>query len=116
MIEKKTVSMCSTSEYCRGWNEAVDAYTLQPMSLDEITETLFATPCWIEIRDEESPVLEFIPDVLDMDSTGYFGRLDTKKRILTRYFLLKDYNRTWRCWRAWVSPKHCEKVEWEGKE
>lgn len=26
MIEKKTVSMCSTSEYCRGWNDAVDEF------------------------------------------------------------------------------------------
>lgn len=24
MIGKKTVSMCSSSEYCRGWNDAVD--------------------------------------------------------------------------------------------
>ena len=26
MIEKKTVSMCSTSEYYRGWNDAVDEF------------------------------------------------------------------------------------------
>ena len=26
MIEKKTVSMCSTSEYCRGWNDAMDEF------------------------------------------------------------------------------------------
>lgn len=25
MIEKKTVSQCITADYCRGWNDAVDA-------------------------------------------------------------------------------------------
>lgn len=25
MIERKTVSQCPTSDYCRGWNDAVDA-------------------------------------------------------------------------------------------
>lgn len=25
MIEKKTVSMCITSDYCKGWNDAVDS-------------------------------------------------------------------------------------------
>lgn len=25
MIEKKTVSQCITSDYCKGWNDAVDS-------------------------------------------------------------------------------------------
>ena len=25
MLERKTVSQCPTSDYCRGWNDAVDA-------------------------------------------------------------------------------------------
>ena len=27
MLEKKTVSQCISSDYCRGWNDAVDAMT-----------------------------------------------------------------------------------------
>lgn len=35
MLEKKTVSQCVSSDYCRGWNDAVDAM-----------------PRWISVEDE----------------------------------------------------------------
>ena len=35
MIERKTVSQCLTADYCRGWNDAVDAM-----------------PKWISVQDE----------------------------------------------------------------
>lgn len=28
MLEKRTVSQCISSDYCRGWNDAVDAVVL----------------------------------------------------------------------------------------
>ena len=36
MLDKKTVSQCISADYCRGWNDAVDAI-----------------PRWISVRSEE---------------------------------------------------------------
>ena len=38
MLEKKVVSQCISSDYCRGWNDAVDAM-----------------PRWISVEDEQKP-------------------------------------------------------------
>lgn len=38
MLEKKTVSQCVSSDYCRGWNDAVDAI-----------------PRWISVEAEQKP-------------------------------------------------------------
>lgn len=116
MIEKKTVSMCSTSEYYRGWNDAADTYQFHPIPADDVLDNVLVTPCWIEIKRESSPCSEFIADVLDQDSIGYFGKLDTMKRNKTRYFYARDYNRKWRCWREYVSLADCLNVKWEGEE
>lgn len=40
MLEKKVVSQCISSDYCRGWNDAVDAM-----------------PRWISVEENEKPRL-----------------------------------------------------------
>lgn len=47
MLDKKTVSQCISADYCRGWNDAVDAM-----------------PCWISVKErlpEEGQVVLFVP-------------------------------------------------------
>jgi hypothetical protein len=53
MIERKTVSQCLTSDYCQGWNDAVDAI-----------------PKWISVFDV---IPEKFKDVLACDENGNFG-------------------------------------------
>jgi hypothetical protein len=39
MLEKKVVSQCISADYCRGWNDAVDAM-----------------PHWISVENEQKPM------------------------------------------------------------
>ena len=43
MLERKTVSQCPTSDYCKGWNDAVDAM-----------------PKWISVEEWLPKVGEFV--------------------------------------------------------
>lgn len=53
MLERKTVSQCLTSDYCQGWNDAVDAI-----------------PKWINVFDV---IPEKFKDVLACDKNGNLG-------------------------------------------
>lgn len=123
MPEKKIVVIEVKADYQQGWNDAImdvmkynRMHYVKPIPIEDITFDVFQTPCWIEIRNKDARTLEFIPDVLDRDSVGYFGKLDSKKRDKTRYFFEKDYNRVWRCWSTWVSQEHSSEEKWEDEE
>ena len=75
MLEKKTVSLCIISDYCRGWNDAVDAMSR-----------------WISV---EEGLPEFDIDVL-VCATGDFGSVIT----ITSY---SDHLHGFNI-KGWVSP------------
>lgn len=52
MLEKKTVSQCISSDYCRGWNDAVDAMTRWISVEDRLPDT----------RDWVLVIGEFVPE------------------------------------------------------
>lgn len=123
MPDKKIFVIDVKTDYRQGWDDAIndilehrpERYTT-PIPLDKIINNIFVVPCWIEIRNQNSAETEFIPDVLDKDSIGYFGKLDSLKRKKTRYFPVKDYNRIWRCWQTWVSTDRSHEVKWRDEE
>lgn len=85
---------------------------LLPIPIEEITGTILVTPCWIEIKYGEG-YTHITPDILDKDSTGYFGKLYSREGDTTQYLYEKDYNRTWRCWRECPSDETVNNAKWE---
>ncbi len=83
-----------------------------PIPIEEITGTIFVTPCWIEIKYREG-YTHITPDILDKDSTGYFGKLYSREGDTTQYLYEKDYNRTWRCWREYPGDETVNNAKWE---
>lgn len=85
---------------------------LLPIPIEEITGTTLVTPCWIEIKYGEGYTY-ITPDILDKDSTGYFGKLYSREGETTQYLYEKDYNRTWRCWREFPGDETVNNAKWE---
>lgn len=85
---------------------------LLPIPIEEITGTILVTPCWIEIKYGEG-YTHITPDILDKDSTGYFGKLYSRVGDTTQYLYEKDYNRTWRCWREFPGDETVNNAKWE---
>lgn len=85
---------------------------LLPIPIEEITGTILVTPCWIEIKYGEG-YTHITPDILDKDSTGYFGKLYSREGDTTQYLYEKDYNRTWRCWRECPGDETVNNAKWE---
>ena len=85
---------------------------LLPIPIEEITGTILVIPCWIEIKYGEG-YTHITPDILDKDSTGYFGKLYSRAGDTTQYLYEKDYNRTWRCWRERPDDETVNNVKWE---
>lgn len=83
-----------------------------PIPIEEITGTILVTPCWIEIKYGEG-YTHITPDILDKDSTGYFGKLYSREGETTQYLYEKDYNRTWRCWRECPGDETVNNAKWE---
>lgn len=83
-----------------------------PIPIEEITGTILVTPCWIEIKYGEG-YTHITPDILDKDSTGYFGKLYSREGDTTQYLYEKDYNRTWRCWRECPGDETVNNAKWE---
>lgn len=83
-----------------------------PIPIEEITGTTLVTPCWIEIKYGEG-YTHITPDILDKDSTGYFGKLYGREGDTTQYLYEKDYNRTWRCWRECPGDETVNNAKWE---
>lgn len=86
-----------------------------PIPAKEITGTMLVTPCWIEIKNGKGYTL-ITPDLLDKDSTGYFGKLYSHEGGITQYLYEKDYNRTWRCWRKFPGAEIRINAKWEDEE
>lgn len=85
---------------------------LLPIPIEEIIGTILVTPCWIEIKYGEG-YTHITPDILDKDSTGYFGKLYSREGDTTQYLYEKDYNRTWRCWRECPDDETVNNAKWE---
>lgn len=85
---------------------------LLPIPIKEITGTSLVTPCWIEIKYGEGYTY-IAPDILDKDSTGYFGKLYSRVGDTTQYLYEQDYNRTWRCWRECPGDETVNNAKWE---
>lgn len=88
---------------------------LLPIPIEEITGTLLVTPCWIENKDNKR-YTRISPDILDKDSTGYFGKLYGYEGETREYLYEKDYNRTWRCWREFPGAEIRINAKWEDEE
>ena len=81
---------------------------LVPMTLDSIaTNMRFLLPCWIETK------ANMWPDVLDRDSVGNYGKIDTRKRVAVRYLMDADYGKTWRCWSRRPTDKERKAAKWD---
>nr|DAU43426.1 MAG TPA: hypothetical protein [Caudoviricetes sp.] len=83
-----------------------------PIPIEDITGTTLVTPCWIEIKYGEG-YTHITPDILDKDSTGYFGKLYGHEGGTRQYLYEKDYNRTWRCWRDFPGKETVNNSKWE---
>lgn len=83
-----------------------------PIPAEEITGTILVTPCWIEIKNGKG-YTHITPDLLDKDSTGYFGKLYGYEGETRQYLYEKDYNRTWRCWRDFPGEETVNNSKWE---
>lgn len=83
-----------------------------PIPVEEITGTMLVTPCWLEIKNGKGYTY-ITPDLLDKDSTGYFGKLYSHEGETMQYLYEKDYNRTWRCWRDFPDKETVNNSKWE---
>ena len=53
MLEKKVVSQCISSDYCRGWNDAVDAMPRWISVEERLPENYISVIGYLPIDDEE---------------------------------------------------------------
>ena len=116
-IENPNAEISDGHQLCRAAADMLeqDAKTksqFSPIPAEEITGTRLVTPCWIEIKNGKGYTY-ITPDLLDKDSTGYFGRLYSHEGGTRQYLYEKDYNRTWRCWRDCPCEETVNNSKWE---
>lgn len=97
-----------------------EAYTIalrrplqKPLTLDEITKTIYCLPCWLEEEDDR-----LSPDVLDRDSVGFFFKMQAhmmRQGIdeCVPHYPEDEYNITWRCWATVPTREEREAAKWE---
>jgi len=80
---------------------------LKPMTRQELPRHYFM-PCWIERIGEK-----VYPDLLDKDSTGFYGKFENLNARETDYLLYANYGRTWRCWARRPTDEERSAALWE---
>lgn len=85
---------------------------IRPMTLEELEADSYCYPCWIE----DVIYRPLFPEVLDKDSTGYFGKIDAANHKMVDYFMPKEYGKTWRCWPRRPTDEEREAAGWEDAE
>lgn len=98
--------------------EALRRPPQKPIDKDTLFNNIFVTPCWIEAaknRCHDRGWGQLYPDVLDADSSGYYGRLDRarKRTEPTHYYIKEEYGKTWRCWLTHPTDEERKDVAWE---
>ena len=88
MLERKTVSQCPTSDYCKGWNDAVDAMP-KWISVEERLpgDPLDGVGDVVELLIDKGDVKEVLPGYYDHDEKDwviYFG--DPSGLYRSKYF------------------------------
>jgi len=76
-----------------------------PVDGETIFDTMYLTPCWIEMKDGN-----LWADIIDRDSEGfYYGRSNHNIK-----FMPEGYGKTWRCWGV-IRPTEEERkaAKWE---
>lgn len=84
----------------------------RPLTLEELEADSYCYPCWIE----DAIYRPLFPEVLDKDSTGYFGKIDAANHKMVDYFMPKEYGKTWRCWPRRPTDAEREAAGWEDAE
>ena len=80
---------------------------LKPMERQELPRH-YLMPCWIERIGEKT-----YPDLLDKDSTGFYGKFENLNARETDYLFYANYGRTWRCWARRPTDEERSAAEWE---
>lgn len=81
----------------------------KPIPPSEIFQQSYQVPCWLERRNED----RISPEVLDRDSVGYFGKIESRIWIDYKKMKPEEYGKTWRCWRTRPTNEELEAAEWE---
>ena len=81
----------------------------KPIPPLEIFQNHYQIPCWLERRGE----IRISPEVLDKDSVGYFGKIDSRIWIDYKKMKPEEYGKTWRCWRTRPTNEELEAAAWE---
>ena len=89
----------------------------KPILLDDILDSPFQIPCWIEWK--KNGMVRLVADVLDRsDYDRFFGQVDANMLEqglvdhMTRY-RADNYGKTWRCWAARPTDEERKAAVWE---
>lgn len=96
----------STKE--RAYEAATKRPMQKPLTLEELEQSVWQIPCWVEERDGD-----LFPEVLDRDSMGYFGRIDAAHDRPIIHYLKFRINETWRCWASHPTDEERAAAAWE---
>lgn len=86
--------------------DAMDKPMQKPLTLEEIKQSVYQIPCWVEYTETTG----LYPDVIDRDSRGVFSK--TTKSFMP-YFDLNTYGKYWRAWTAKPTDEEREAAAWE---
>lgn len=89
----------------------------KPIPLDDILDSPFQIPCWIERK--KNGMVRLVADVLDRsDYDRFFGQVDANMLEqglvdrMTRY-RADNYGKTWRCWATRPTDEERAAAKWE---
>lgn len=97
----------STKE--RAYKAAIMRPLQKPIPPSEIFYQSYQVPCWLERRNEN----RVSPEVLDKDSVGWFGKIESRIWIDYKKMKPEEYGKTWRCWLTRPTNEELNAAAWE---